>query len=131
MSKLWVTSRNLLLAAALTAFTACHRPDEVRKVPSPAPGLSLSVETYYGRGAVAPDQTLLYADFSHSGQSARELILVGSNLSIADLRWDGPSALIICLSGGYTGTFHNEVILNAGGQTTAVHSRLEQNCERR
>ena len=107
----------------------CAPPDDERIVRSPMAGVSIRAETFYGRCAVCSDNTNIYAVSTRAGREARQLILTGEYLQDAGYRWDGVRHLVICLTDGYTGEFHNEVTLETGdGAALRVHSSLVEDC---
>jgi hypothetical protein len=122
--------RNLTILLAVTLLLdSCAKPILVKVVNSPTPSVFLTFETYRGLGAVSADDMRLYAHFTQNGNRDEKLILEGENLSVSKLIWTGPRSLVICLSGGITYRFSNEVTLAIGDSDRKVYSDFRQDCE--
>jgi hypothetical protein len=121
-------TRLMLACLPLLFFFGCAKPSTVRVIRSPISSVFLTIETYNGNGPVSAGDMRLYAHFSQDGETDRQLILDGENLTISKLSWEKPNELVICLSGGITDTFRNEVTLIIGRSDRSVHSSLRENC---
>jgi hypothetical protein len=109
-------------------MSGCARPDNVRKINSPIDGLFYTVETSYGHGAVDSDFTRVYAHLERNGKSKKILVLSGLNLTVSNIVWTGSHQNTICLRGGITDTFRNEVTLIAGNTSETIRSHLQDQC---
>lgn len=119
----------LVLAYLLSLFVfGCEKPSSVKVVKSPTDSIFLTVESYGGKGPASADDTRLYAHFSQDGAADRKLILEGEYLEISKLYWVKPDELMICLAGGITDTFRNEVTLSIGRSDRKVRSSLRDVC---
>ena len=72
--------------------------------------------------------TEVYANFTVAGKNHRELVLRGVYLNIDSLIWGSPNDATICLKGGITSIFRNEVTLNADASFVTVHNHLAERC---
>jgi hypothetical protein len=104
---------------------ACAKPNAVRVFNSPTNGVFYTVETYYGHGP-SSDTTRVYASLGHGGE--KMLVLEGENLTVTKVMWEGQHAATLCLDGGITGTFRNEVTLISGTASETIHNRLQEHC---
>jgi hypothetical protein len=112
-------------------LTGCAtKPDHVKTIKSPTDGFYYTVETYLAKGGPpSPGDTLVYANLHRDGQSARRLVLEGEDLTVARIVWDGPYEATICMGGGYTNTFRNEVTLDLGDSASEnVYTHLDESC---
>ena len=112
----------LLLLCAVVIFVSIYscynpvwKPDHVTTVKLPIDGVFYTVESYYGRGAIAPDVTRVYAHLERAGKTIKALVLQGEDLSVK-ITWgfDNPRTVTFCFS-GFTGIFQNQVTLSVGG----------------
>jgi hypothetical protein len=110
-------------------IVGCAKANHVTIIKSPTPGVFFTIETFYGRGAVDSDFTRLYAHFDRNGSNKRILVLDGENLTIPKIVWIGPREDTICLKGGITNTFRNEVTLTAGNASVTVRNHLDEDCD--
>ena len=122
----------LTIAISLSlAVTGCARPDKVAISRSPTEGVFLTVETYYGHGAVSSDITRVYAHFERHGKAKKVLVLEGDNLTVSKILWVTPHAETLCLDGGITNIFRNQVTLILGdspADSWAIYSHLDEHC---
>ena len=107
---------------------ACAKPNAVRTFNSPTEGVFYTVETYYGHGP-SSDTTRIYANLGRD--SKKVLVLEGENLTVTNIMWEGQHAATLCLDGGITSTFRNEVTLISGGISETMHNRLQEHCSTR
>ena len=131
--------RNLyrLLVVLITAgiFAGCVdivHPDSVQRFDSPVAGLFVTVETWYGRGAIAPDFTRVYAHLKANGKTDRELVLDGEYLEKTKVIWSSPTEVTLCVETtyheGYTDHFRSYVTLSVGGVSKTIHSHYQGRC---
>lgn len=120
-----------LTAVLCVAMAGCARPNKVETFRSPTEGLFLTVETYYGHGAPSPDITKVYAHLERRGRSKKIAVLEGEDLTVSKILWDSPHDDTLCLDGGFTDTFRNEVTLivrDGPRDSVTLHSRLREHC---
>jgi hypothetical protein len=103
----------ILTAIGLATFAGCSQPDERRTFPSPAEGLFYTVEKYYAGGPVS-DTDSVTAHLEHNGDSSSAIVLNGGDLTVTDIRWRSQNDVTICIEGGITDTFRNQVTVIAG-----------------
>lgn len=121
----------LIAAFLCLAMAGCAKPNKVEVSQSPTKGVFFTVETYYGHGAPSPDITKVYAHFKRHGNSKRIAVLEGEDLTVSKIVWNTPHEDTICLDGGFTDTFRNEVTLIVGNglqDSVTIHSRLREHC---
>ena len=110
----------------------CAKPYKVESFKSPAKGVFLTVETYNGGpGPLGTDITKVYANFEHGGRSTRKSVLEGDSLTVSKVIWSSPYDDTICLDGGFTDIFRNQVTLDLGdrgGHLVNIHNRLREHC---
>jgi hypothetical protein len=113
-------------------LSGCARPERVKTFSSPRAEIFLTVETYGGGpGPLGSDVTKVYAHFERYGKSRRVLVMEGDSLTISNIIWNTPHDDTICLDGGITDTFHNQVTLILGnGQedSETIHNHLDEHC---
>jgi len=117
----------IVFAGALV-LSGCSKPDEVRTIKSPEADLYLTVETNHGSGAISSDFTRLYAHLGEGDGAARELVLDGDDLAVSKVIWREHGDMIVCLSGGFTNTFHNEVAIGGPENHRTLHVSLAKGC---
>jgi hypothetical protein len=110
------------------ALAGCAKPSAVKVVKSPVRSVYLTIEYYNGNGPASADDVRVYAHFEQGGDTDRKLILEGEYLELSKLTWVGSNKVLICLSGGITDTFRNEVTLIIGRADRKVHSYLREDC---
>lgn len=115
------------IAIWIVLLAGCSRPDKVLTFPSPAKGLFYTVEEYYARGPVS-DTDRVVAHLERNGKSDSMLVLDGGDVTVKAIHWDGQSDVTICIEGGITNTFRNQVTLFAGESSATVHNHLEERC---
>ena len=117
-----------LLCLLSVIIAGCSKPDHVTTIKSPIEGVSYTVETHYGHGAVNSDYTRVYAHLERTGKATRVLVLSGENLNVSNIIWANQHENTFCLNGGITDTFRNEVTLIAGDASETIHSHLQEHC---
>jgi len=124
--------KGILLAALslmVASLTGCARPDRITAIKSPVDGLFYTVETFYGHGAPDSDFTSVYAHLERNGKADKQLVLNGTYLQISKLSWVGPHDVTLCMEGGITDSFRNQVTLRAGETSETVHNHLQEHCD--
>lgn len=128
--------RLLVLLIAVGVFAGCAliaHPDRVQRFDSPVAGLFFTVETWYGRGAIAPDFTRVYAHVEANGKTDRELVLDGEYLEKTKVIWLSPAEVTLCVETtyqeGYTDHFRSYVTLSVGGVAKTIHSHYQGRCQ--
>lgn len=122
-----------LIAGLLSlAMFGCAKPYKVETFKSPAEGVFFTVETYNGGpGPLGTDITKVYAHLERDGKSTRIPVLEGDSLTVSRVIWTSPHDDTICLDGGFTDIFHNQVTLDLGGRrghSVTIHNRLREHC---
>ncbi|WP_133166886.1 hypothetical protein [Solimicrobium silvestre] len=118
---------SLMLCILLSLVLGCSKPDQVKTIKSPTDGIFYTVEIYHEHSPVA-DGTRVYANLERHGKVERMLVLEGGDLTITDINWNGPYDATLCLNGGITDTFRNEVTLISGDTAVTIHNYLHENC---
>jgi hypothetical protein len=70
----------------------------------------------------------VYAHLEHNGKSKKVLVLSSTNITVSKIVWTAPHEDTICLGGGITDTFRNEVTLTVGGASESIRSHLDEHC---
>ena len=116
----------------LSIVSGCSRPVKVDTFKSPTAEVFFTVETYDGGpGPLGSDVTKVYAHFERHGKSTRILVLEGDSLTVSKIIWNTPHEDIICLDGGSTDMFHNQVTLILGdsqGDSETIRNHLDEHC---
>jgi len=112
--------------------SGCARPAKVTTFESPKAVVFFTVETYDGGpGPLGSDVTKVYAHFERHGKSTRILVLEGDSLTVSKIIWNTPHDDSICLDGGITDTFHNQVTLILGDSqedSETIRNHLDEHC---
>jgi len=120
----------LLVGGLLTS--GCSKPYKIETFQSPTKGLYFTVETYNGGpGPLGSDITKVYANFELFDRSKRIAVLEGDSLTVSKIIWNTPHDDMICLNGGITDIFHNQVTLILGDMpedSETVYSHLDEHC---
>jgi hypothetical protein len=111
----------------LILLAGCSHPDKVVMFKSPTEGLFYTVEEYHAGGPVS-DTDRVYAHFERHGKASKMLVLEGGNLTVTTLRWTSPEDVTLCVEGGITDTFRNQVTLFAGDASLTVNNHLDERC---
>ena len=129
MRKLKLATMLLLLSIVVPG---CSRPAKVNTFKSPTPDVFFTVETYDGGpGPLGSDVTKVYAHFERHRKSTRMLVLEGDSLTVSKIIWNTPNADTICLDGGTTDMFHNQVTLILGDSqedSETIRNHLDEHC---
>lgn len=113
-----------LTVVALLLFGCNKKPDKIVNVKSPKSEIYFTIETYYGRGAVSSDFTVVNAHLERNKQSDVRDVLDGDTLEIEKIVWLNPNEATICLQGGFTNTFRNQTdfhIDDNGAKSLQLH----------
>ncbi len=119
--------RTWIILLFVLLLSGCSKPDSVLISRAPTPGLFYTVENYYAGGPVS-DTNRVYAQFEHDGVTRRLLVLEGENLTVKKLIWNDAHDVTLCIDGGITGVFRNEVTLIVGKSSVTVHNHLQERC---
>jgi hypothetical protein len=117
----------LIAATGLAVLAGCSRPDKVQTFPSPLEGLFYTVEEYHAGGPVS-DTDRVVAHLERGGKSGNSLVLDGGDMTVRAVRWNSQNDVTICIDGGITNTFRNQVTLFAGESSVTVRNRLDEHC---
>ena len=109
-------------------ISGCAKPDHVTTIQSPTEGVFYTVETSYGHGAVDNDSTSVYAHLERSGKSVKKLVLSGEYLEFSKIDWNDPYDITLCLQGGLTSSYYNQVTLSVGDVSVTIHNHLQEHC---
>ena len=118
----------LSITVGCSSASKPSKPDEITTIKSPIDGVFYTVENSYGQSAIDSDFTRVFAHLERNGKSVKVLVLSGAYLKVSKIVWDNQHENTICLGGGFTETFHNEITLIAGGASETIHSHLQENC---
>jgi hypothetical protein len=127
-----VKKAGLLITTYLTVslVSACTKPDSVTSIKAPVAGLFYTVEVSK-TGGPAADTTRVYAHLERNGKAKKILVLDGENVTVGKITWSNPSQATICLDGGITDVFRNEVTLIVGDSvddSVTIHHQLREDC---
>jgi uncharacterized protein YceK len=123
----------LLLAVCLvvTLMSGCSKPDSITTIKSPTEGLFYTVEIFKAGGPTS-DTTRVYAHLERNGKAKKMIVLDGENVTVSKIRWNNPHDTTLCLDGGITDTFRNEVTLIVGDtpdDSETIHNHLREHCD--
>lgn len=118
----------MAILAAVGLLTGCAKPDSITRIASPATAIYLTIETANGAGPISADYTKVYVHWEKDGRSDKILVLDGEYLVISQANWIGLNDLDLCMTGGITNTFRNEVNLSIGDDSNSVHTHLRETC---
>jgi len=94
-------------------------------------GVFITVETYNGGpGPLGSDTTKVYAHFQRHGKSTSIIVLEG-DIVVSKVIWNSPHDDTLCLDGGFTDIYRNQVTLilgNTPGDSVTIHSHLNEHC---
>jgi len=105
--------------------------DTVTTIKSPIRGVFYTVEVSKAGGPAA-DTTRVYAHLERNGKARKILVLSGENLTVGAIIWSTPHNASLCLEGGITDTFRNEVTLIVGDtpeDSETIHNVLQEQCK--
>jgi hypothetical protein len=121
----------VLLCLMIVMVSGCAKPDSVITIKSPTQGVFYTVETFKTSGPTS-DTTRVYAHFERNGKDKKLLVLDGGNLTVAKIIWNDPNDATLCLSGGITETFRNQVTLIVGDapdDSETINNHLQEHCD--
>ena len=110
--------------------SGCLKPDYVTMTKSPIEGVFYTVEVFKTGGPTS-DTTRVYAHLERKGKAKKLLVLEGGNLTVAKIIWNNPHDVTLCLDGGITDTFRNEVTLIVGDgpdDSETIYNHLQEHC---
>jgi hypothetical protein len=90
-------------------------------------GLFYTVEEHRASVPVS-DTDRVMAHFERNGRSGEIVVLEGGDMTVTDIRWNGPGEVTLCIRGGITTMFRNQVTVFAGETSVAVRNHLDENC---
>lgn len=93
--------------------SGCFKPDNVTTFKSPTTGLFYAVGTFKTSGPTS-DTTGVYAHLERNGNIKKLLVLGGENLTVEKIIWNDPHNATLCLDGGITDIFGDQVTLIVG-----------------
>jgi hypothetical protein len=113
---------------SIAMLSGCHaKPDQIVTTPSPDSSVFYTVETFRGDGPLSSGSTDVYAHLKAGSDIDRKLVLHGLYLNTR-VTWTDRDNADLCLAGGLTSEFYNEVTLNAGKAYKTIHNHLKENC---
>jgi hypothetical protein len=113
---------------SIAMLSGCHaKPDQIVMTPSPDSSVFYTVETFRGDGPLSSGSTDVYAHLKAGSDMDRKLVLHGLYLNTR-VTWTDRDNADLCLAGGLTSEFYNEVTLNAGKAYKTLHNHLKENC---
>ncbi|WP_433972226.1 hypothetical protein [Tunturiibacter lichenicola] len=108
----------------------CGKPTIVETYKSPIDGVFYTVETTREHTPVS-DTNRVYAHLERHGKSKKLLVLDGGDLTVGRVIWINPHEVNLCIDGGITDTFRNEVTLIIGdgpADSETIHNHLLEHC---
>jgi hypothetical protein len=118
----------VFLSIAVLGIVGCSRPDKITTVASPRPALFYTVETTSGDGPMSSGSTDVYANLRDGSKTRRVLVLRGLYLQISSIKWNSPDDVTMCLAGGITSVFRNQITLNGENTYVTVHNHIDERC---
>jgi hypothetical protein len=97
---------------------------------SSTPGLFYTVEIFKNGGPTS-DTTRVYAHLERGSKAKKLLVLEGENLTVTKIVWANSHDATLCLDGGITSTFRNEVTLLVGDapeDSETITNHLQEHC---
>ena len=127
-----VKKAGLLITSCLTAglVSGCAKPDSVTVIKAPVEGMFYTVEVSKATGPAA-DTTRVYAHLERNGKARKILVMDGENITVGKFTWNNPHQATICLDGGITDVFRNQVTLIIGdsvADSETIHHQLREDC---
>jgi len=116
------------ICLSVTCIVGCAKPDYILTIQSPTKGLFYTVETYHNHTPVA-DDTQVFVHLERNGKADKMLVLQGEDMTVARITWNGPYESTICIAGGFTSTFRNEVTLFVGSTSENIFVHLQEGCK--
>jgi hypothetical protein len=124
-----------LLLLLILGISGCARPYKIETFKSPTAGVFYTVEIYNGGpGPLGSDVTKVYAHFERNGKSTRISVLEGDSLTVSKIIWNTSQDDTICLDGGITERFSNQVTLILGDtqeDAVTIRNHLDERCPSR
>jgi hypothetical protein len=111
-------------------LAGCAKPDSVTIIKAPLEGMFYTAEVSRAAGPAA-DTTRVYAHLERNGKTRKILVMEGENITMGGFTWNNPHRATICLDGGITNVFRNEVTLIVGdslADSETIHHELREGC---
>jgi hypothetical protein len=123
-------SRLTALLATLFVAACSKTSTEVTELSVPDSSLKLTFSAGRGGGPLVADSSELTMSLHKGKESDSEVVLSGIYITLKRVTWDNPHNATICIDGGYTSTFRNNITLNANDQhySYPVHFALREDC---
>jgi hypothetical protein len=109
-------------------LVSCDKSGKTSEVVGPSNGVTYVVEVKYGQGATSSDFTRVFAAPVENASSRAILVLSGENLDVRSIKWSDSSNVVICLDGGITDHFFNEVRVPVRNGSLQVKNHLVEHC---
>jgi hypothetical protein len=119
---------SVALSAIMMGIVGCSRPDKVTTYRSPNSALFYTVETVSGDGPMSSGSTEVYANLRDADKTRRMLVLRGVYLQIDSVVWNSPNDATLCVAGGISSIFRNEITLNGDNTFVTVHNHFVERC---
>jgi hypothetical protein len=119
------------LYLVVNLVSGCAKPDHIMTTNSPIKGVFYTVEVFKADGPTS-DTTRVYAHLERNGKTKKMLVLDGGNLTVARIIWNNPHDATLCLGGGITETFRNQVTLIVGDapdDSETINNHLREHCD--
>jgi hypothetical protein len=120
----------LTVCLVVSLMSSCGKPDSIMTIKSPTEGVYYTIEISKAGGPTS-DTTRVYAHLERKGKAKKILVLDGENLTVTKIIWKNPHDATICLDGGITDTFRNEVTLIIGDgpdDSETIYNHLQEHC---
>jgi hypothetical protein len=124
-------AQGLFATILLVAFlVACRDNREQRTWQTPINGVTLVQLDERGTNGLSGSASDLYVELNVGGRTQRELVLHGLYLTIDRITWAQSGTATICLNGGYTSKFYNQVTLDnhEAHKSYDLHFSLADEC---
>jgi hypothetical protein len=124
---------SLAMFLILNLMFGCRKPDSVIMNKSPTEGVFYTVEISKGVG-LASDTTRVYAHLERHRESRKTLVLEGDDLTVDKIIWNNPHDATLCLDGGFTNIFLNQVTLDVDdgpADSETIYNHLREHCDSR
>ena len=124
---LFPISRCSLAILVLVIAAGCSRPDQITIFDSPVKGIYYTVEDYSPVSGSATSR--VYAHFGRTGKAATRLVLEGEKLTIRRVTWTSQDHVTLCVDGGTSTTFHDEITLSSEDNSITLYNKLKEHCD--
>jgi hypothetical protein len=116
------------LSVIVFGILGCSRPDKITIIASPRPALFYTVETVSGDGPMSSGSTEVYANLRDGSKVRRVLVLRGLYLQISSVKWNSPDDVTLCVAGGISSVFRNQITLNGENMFVTVRNHFAEQC---